>query len=145
VWLLLRLVSLGDLERQLLAGRAAPAWHPNHTRFARWAAREHPEAAFIAGHWGLGPSLYAETQGGLDRVFQAWAYPRGEGPWLRPVGGRTLHVVAIVPNPFPRAPDVTAATLADLRATPAWRERPAPADLMGFPPVMVWSFEPATP
>jgi hypothetical protein len=143
VWLIARSFAVTTVAGTLSGKTWGTNGDPNLSLFARFAAQQHPDDAFLVGQWGIGNSMFCEGQGKPDRVFEAGYWPtemlRG---WL--AGHRRhVYVVGIQPSHWPEHRFRTEQLLAALRAEPGWVERPADAGLNAFPPIEVWRFDPA--
>ncbi len=93
--LLVRSVSVGSLERSLLAGEASQHWSPSTTRFGELMSQHVDGGLLITAGWGLAPQAYCLSGGPPNFVHDLyWTYQQTQEITNRldAMGSRVLFV-----------------------------------------------------
>ncbi len=138
--ILARLPAVVSIERDLLAGRSGPYWHPAFTELGRFAHDRRNEATFIAADWGVGAQMYCLSDASPNLVHEVfWSYhgPDDLARALMYSGRRAFYLVYPVRSfSGSEHPPYVAAIREDASRLPGWREVPLDDEARRLTPVI---------
>lgn len=143
VWVVFRLLAVGDLGRALATGAASAQWSPALTTAARLAVSEADRTFVMVGTWGLATQIYCLANGRPGFVREMWwEYP---GPKelksLLPRDGRDIVVLDFDPNVYGKSSSAPR-ILRAMRRDPDWREVANSPGWEQVRPIVAWRFAP---